>query len=121
MCFGKKEKPKTSVEPQEKSAPPPPRQPRATDQRLASRRQPRSDHPVDQEQNHTDSQPREDRRVRNLDRTDKRRASKRLSGLNHPEAPQGATPDSDREIIIAVMGVTGKIQILFKPWNDRLR
>ena len=141
MCFGKKEKPQPSASQQEKSgprparnsppagqprAPSPPRasQPQASDQRPASRRQSRSGRPVTQEQNHTDSQPREGRprrarsqdRARSLDRTDRRRASGRLSGLDHSAAaPQGVTPDPGRGILIAVMGITGKTQAYSKP------
>ena len=146
MCFGKKKGPQPRADPPEKlrpqgesdprparSSPPASQpqalsqsrasQPRASDQRPTSRRQSRSSHPVTQGQSHMDSQPREGcpHRARSQDRVDQRQASKRLSGLDHLAAPQGVTPDSDGGILIAVMGVTGKIQSLFKTCIDWLR
>ena len=44
-----------------------------------------------------------------------RQAHSLLQGRQVVTVPRGAAPGPDREIIIAVMGVTGKIQSLFKP------
>ena len=106
-------------------------QPRASDQRPVSRRQSRSGRPVAQRQNHMDSQPpqeRSSRRVKSLPlfpqpraSDQQQQASRRLSGLGRPAVPLGATLGSDRGIIIAVMGVMGKIRSLFKTSIDWLR